>query len=316
LKRVLVTGGAGYLGSILVRELIKQNYIVWVLDGGLYGYESLKGICDHPNFESCLNMDIRDLTAMSEALVNVDHVVHLAGLVGMEATKLDSIEATEINYIATRTLAELCELREINFIFSSTCSIYGSNPGKMLTEKTKPSPQEEYAAFKLKCEKAILQEHSSPCIFRFGTLFGNSYRMRFDLVINLFIAQALNHEKLKVFGGGEQVRPFLHVKDAAAGIAFSIEKELDGIYNLISENHTLKQVAQIIAKMGTVDVELTLENPDKRDYAVSMEKFSNFGFMPKYNIPYAFNEIADQFDIEKIDYKLDKYSNVKSLKKN
>jgi nucleoside-diphosphate-sugar epimerase len=258
--------------------------------------------------------DIRDLTAVVKALKDVDAVVHLASIVGMPAANLDPRTSTEINYLATRNIAELCALYGIGtFLFSSTCSVYGAQPGKMITEKSPVSPLDVYAETKYKSEKAIYQVYEAPTVVRFGTLFGMSPRMRFDLAINLFMAKALSKEKITVFGGNQH-RPFLHVADAADALAFVLEKNLDGIYNVISENFTIMEAAERISKLTGAEIEVSNAIVDKRDYVVSAEKIRQFGFSPSRNVEHAVQEAKEAFAAGTIrNYKEPRYSNYESL---
>ncbi len=311
--RLLVTGGAGYLGSILVAELIKRGYHVRVLDNLLYGINPIKDIVNNPNFE-LVEDDIRDMRTVVKCMSDIDAVIHLASLVGEPASKLDSRTTKEINYLASRNLADLAKLYEIKkFIFASTCTVYGAQPAKKLTEKSIVKPVDLYGETKLLSEKAIFEAFKKPTILRLSTLFGLSKRMRFDLAINLFAAQASNNEKLTIFGG-DQYRPFLHVKDAAEAFILAIERNLSGIYNVVGENIKIEDAAFMVQKQIPVKVEYSKTIIDKRDYIVSGEKFNKEGFSPKRNIIETIKEIHKTFEEGKIkNYKNSIYSNYKSL---
>ena len=137
--------------------------------------------------------------------------------------------------------------------------------------------------------------NTAPTILRFGTLFGLSPRMRFDLVINLFIAKALEEKEVTVFGGN-QYRPFLHVEDAADSIIFALEKDLTGTYNVMSENFTILNAAKKIKELTNCDIQISDENEDKRNYNVSADKIKDIGFKPEKNVEYAFNQIKKAFE--------------------
>jgi nucleoside-diphosphate-sugar epimerase len=191
--------------------------------------------------------------------------------------------------------------------------VYGAQPGKVITEKSSVSPLDVYAETKYKSEKAIHQVYEAATVVRFGTLFGMSPRMRFDLAINLFMAKALNKEKITVFGGSQH-RPFLHVADAADALAFILEKNLDGIYNVISENFTIMEAAERISRLTGAEIEVSNSIVDKRDYVVSADKIKQFGFMPSRNVEYAVMEAREAFEAGKIkDYREPRYSNYESL---
>lgn len=310
---ILITGGAGYLGSILTRKLLDKGHKVRVLDDLWYGSESIQECQKNDNFE-LVKDDLRNLTTTVRAMKDVDGVIHLASIVGMPASSIEPRTSEEINYLATKNIAELCTLHKIpTYIFSSTCSIYGSQPDKLITEKSDVAPMDFYADQKYLSERAISWLNKAPTILRFGTLFGYSPRMRFDLVINLFIAQALIKNKITVFGGN-QYRPFLHVNDAAESLVFAFENDLTGTYNVISENLTILDAAKKISKLSGCEIEISHENEDKRNYKVSGEKINRMGFVPQFSIEDAFNEIKEKIEQGKIkNFNDEAYSNYKLL---
>ncbi len=290
--RVLITGGGGYLGSLVTRKLISKGYQVRVMDQLWYGKEPLNECLNNKNFE-LVQEDIRNLIATVKAMKDVDAVIHLASIVGMPASSIEPRTSEEINYLATKNIAELCQLHGIDtYIFASSCSIYGSQPDKLITEKSEIKPLDFYARSKFLSERAIGWLNRAPTIFRFGTLFGLSPRMRFDLVINLFIAQAITEGKITVHGG-EQYRPFLHVLDAANSLVFGIEHNLDGKFNIVSENLTILEAAKRISKLSGCKVEISKEITDERNYKVSADKIEQFGFTASKNIEIAYREIKE-----------------------
>jgi len=245
---------------------------------------------------------------------DVNAVIHLASIVGMPASSIEPRTSEEINYLATKNIAELCTLHNIStYIFASTCSIYGSQPDSIITEKSKVSPLDFYAKQKWVSERAISWLNRAPTIFRFGTMFGFSPRMRFDLVINLFLIQALNKKKITV-DGGEQFRPFIHVQDAAESLIFSLEHDLTGTYNVVSENYSIKQVAEQIKKLTGCEIDISSENKDVRNYKVSGAKIKQMGFKPTRNIEFTYNEMKKAVDNGLFkDYEDPKYNNYKHL---
>ena len=311
--RVLITGGAGYLGSVLSQKLLAKGYNVRVMDALWYGNESIEDLKKNENFE-LIKEDIRNLVPTVKAMIDVDAVIHLASIVGMPASSIEPRTSEEINYLATKNIAELCQLHDIEtYIFSSTCSVYGYQPNKIITEKSHVAPLDFYAKQKYLSERATGWLNRSPTIYRFGTLFGLSPRMRFDLVINLFVAQALTDGKITVFGG-KQERPFLHVSDAADSLIFGIEKNITGTYNVISENMTILQAAERIKKIIGCEIEISTENEDNRSYRVSAEKIKQVGFTPLKNLDDTIKEIKDAFSNKLLkDYNDVKYNNYKLL---
>lgn len=313
MMKILVTGGAGYLGSVLCRKLLERGYQVRVIDNLWYGKEPINELLKNHNFE-LIEGDIRNLIVTVKALKDIDGVIHLASIVGMPASNIEPKTSEEVNYLATKNIAELCQLHNINtYIFASTCSVYGYQPDQMITEKSHLNPLDFYATQKYLSERAIGWLNHAPTILRFGTLFGISPRMRFDLVINLFVAQALKEKKITVHGGN-QYRPFLHVSDAAEALIFALEKNLTGTYNVISKNYTILEVAKAVSKITGCEIEISKEIEDNRDYKVSADKLMHMGFIPKMAIEDAIKEISDTFDKKTIqDYKDNKYSNYKQL---
>jgi len=311
--QILVTGGAGYLGSTLCRSLLSKGHHVRVLDNLWYGKESIESLMKNEKFE-LIKDDMRNLITSVKALMDIDGVIHLASIVGMPASSIEPRTSEEINYLATKNIAELCTLHDIpTYIFASTCSVYGSQPDSFITEKSKVDPLDFYAKHKYYSERAINWLNRAPTILRFGTLFGESSRMRFDLVINLFIAQAILEHKITVFGGN-QFRPFLHVKDAAASLVFAIDNNLTGTYNVISENMTILDAAKRISALSGCEVNISNDNLDDRDYNVSGDKIKKMGFTPEYKIEDAYNEIKKLIEEGKIkNYQDPKYNNHKLL---
>ena len=310
--RILLTGGSGYLGSVLTRKLLTNEHHVKILDNFLFGKGSLKDIQENKKLE-LVTGDIRDLSVVGKSLKNIDAVIHLASIVGTQSAELDSKVSTEINFMATRNIAELCKIYKIKqFIFASTCSVYGAQPDRLIAENSEVDPMDSYGLSKFQSERAILQTYDYPTILRLGTLFGASHRMRFDLAINLFIAQAMNKEKLTVFGG-EQWRPFLHVDDAAEAFSFAVENKMEGTYNVVWKNLTINQMAKDVKKLIPSQVDLSKDIIDKRDYRVSGKKLERFGFKAKKDIAYAAKEFKSKILEDVENYKQDKYSNYKSF---
>jgi len=310
--RVLLTGGSGYLGSILTRKLLKKGHNVRVLDNFLFGKESLKEVNGNKKLE-LVDGDIRDLAIVSKSLKNIEVVIHLASIVGTQSSELDPKTSIEINYLSTRNIAELCKLYKIKqFVFASTCSVYGAHPDQLISENSEVNPLDSYGQSKFQSERAILQAYDYPTILRLGTLFGASHRMRFDLAINLFIAQALNKETITVFGGN-QWRPFLHVDDAAEAFSYAIEKRMEGIYNVTWKNLTITDTAKNIQKLVPTEIKISKDLVDKRDYKVTASKFEKFGFKAKKDIKFVVNEFKTKIMKDVRNYRQDKYSNYKSF---
>jgi nucleoside-diphosphate-sugar epimerase len=318
IKRVLVVGGAGYLGSVLCVRLIQKGYLVKVLDNLTYGGSGLSYLKRHPSFEF-IQGDMRDIHTVVKAVEDVDAVIHLAAIVGDKACDLNPKETIETNYFATKLLAEICKYSQINrFIFASTCSVYGASSSKRIREDSPTNPVSLYAEMKLRSEDAVLSMKDgcfSPVVFRMATLFGVSDRMRFDLVVNLLTIKAIYEKQINIFGG-DQWRPFLHVKDAADAYIKCLESPLDKvsgqIFNIGSDafNYKINQIGDLI-KIIIPETNVITEKKsiDKRDYNVCFEKSEKIlDINPVINVQNGIYEIKTEVERFK-DYKDKKYSN-------
>lgn len=323
LSRVLVIGGAGYIGSALLPKLLAKGYSVRLLDLLIYGTEPIGDVIDHPNLE-VMQADFRQVDKVVEAMRNVDAVVHLGGIVGDPACALDEELTIEVNLMATRMIAEVAKGSNVSrFIFASTCSVYGANPAT-LDERSALNPVSIYARSKIASErvlKSMAGADFGPTSLRFGTIYGLSGRTRFDLVINLLTAKAMVEGRIPVFGG-DQWRPFVHVDDAAEAIMRTLEAPLslvgDQIFNVGSDeqNYTIQQAAEIVARLvPTAELIVEGADTDPRDYRVSFGKLNRtLGFEPQWTIEQGVKQVIDAIENGNVkDYRDAKYSNVKFL---
>jgi len=319
--RILLTGGGGYIGSVLARELLKKGMNVRMLDKFLFGKESLFGISDHPNLE-VMEGDIRHIEDLAIAAKNTDAVIHLAAIVGGPACDEDPELAIQVNREATKALVEICKHRKVRrLIFASTCSVYGATKN-IANEKTKVNPLSLYAQSKVEAEKIILSRHDNklvPCILRLGTVYGLSNRMRFDLVLNILAAKAVMEREIKIYGG-EQWRPLIHVKDAANAFVACLEAEEElvnkAVFNVGSneQNFQIMELGQLVKKCvpGTEMYHLA-DAVDKRTYRVSFDKIREIlGYRTKGTPEKGVKEIKETLENGMIcDYKNEKYYNVR-----
>jgi len=327
-NKVLVVGGAGYLGSVLCRKLLEKKYFVKVLDNLTYGYQGIKELYDNPKFEF-IKGDMRDIHTVVNAVKNVDAVIHLAAIVGDPASTLNPEETIEINYFGTRMLAEICKYSQINrFIFASTCSVYGASktPNTRINENSKLNPVSLYAEMKLKSEQGILElvdENFSPTILRMATLYGLSPRMRFDLVVNTLTIKALKEKKFYIFGG-EQWRPNLHVNDASEAyikcLETPIQKVKGAVFNVGSskENYKIVDIGKTVKKLiPDANMIIDEKNVDKRNYNVLFKKIEEqLNYKTNYTIKDGILEIIDAVKKGEFqDYRDIKYSNYQFLQK-
>jgi len=323
IRSVLVIGGAGYIGSILVRKLLDRDYQVTVLDALVYGDESIRDLYDHPNFEF-IRGDLRDIETVVRALQYADAVVHLGALVGDPACALDEKLTLEINLAATRMIAEAARGFGVQrFIFASTCSVYGASD-QVLDERSALNPVSLYARTKIESERVLLglnNDRFTPIILRFGTIYGLSPRPRFDLVVNLLAAKATCEKRIAIFGG-DQWRPFIHVDDAAEAIMKCLEAPLHAIKGQIfnvgsdDQNYQIAQLGDIIKELiPHTEVVHQGQQVDPRNYRVSFGKIrKHLGFIPRYTVADGVLEVKAAIEEGRIrDYRDAHYSNYKTL---
>lgn len=299
-RRILIVGGAGYLGSVLAARLLERGYAVRILDSFLYGRRSLELIPKSPVLE-VVEGDLRNIHTCVSALDGVHAVVLLAAIVGDPASKIRPRETVETNVIAAQALAAACKLQYINrFLYASTCSVYGVGDS-LLDENAELRPVSLYARTKIASEKTILSMgdgYFAPTILRMGTLYGYSPRMRFDLVVNTMTMNAFCERKIRVFGG-RQWRPLLSVQDAAEAYILCLEADIAAVgrqvFNVGSDtqNYQVQDIARIIAEsLGNVDVHYDNKSLDVRDYRVSFQKARDvLGFCARDSVAAASRKI-------------------------
>jgi nucleoside-diphosphate-sugar epimerase len=325
IKRVLVIGGAGYIGSALLPKLLEAGYRVRLLDLLLYGTDPIQEWLTHPHLE-IMHTDFRQVEKVVQAMHDMDAVIHLGGLVGDSACALNEQLTLDINLMATRMIAEVAKGSGIgHFIFASTCSVYGASDEK-LDERSELRPVSLYARSKIASEKVLLKmadDRFAPVILRFSTIYGLSGRPRFDLVVNLLTAKAVVDNEITIFGG-DQWRPFLHVSDAAQAILLVLKSPLRLVRNQVfnvgsnEQNFTIRQVGEMIQKQVPAAAIVNKdENPDPRNYWVNFHKIDNIlGFVPEWNVEKGIGQVIEALRSGKIgDYHDARYSNVEFLKK-
>jgi nucleoside-diphosphate-sugar epimerase len=302
-QRVLVTGGAGYVGSVLVGLLLKEGYEVRVLDILMHGGEPLLPFIGDENFQF-LKGDIRKNKDLLASLDGAEYVVHLAAIVGDPASKKMPKETREINLEGTKRLVDLAKEKGAKrFISLSTCSNYGISHSDKLSDENSPlNPISLYAETKVEAEKYVLSSAGggfAPCVLRGSTVFGTSPRMRFDLTINQFVLEALRDRKLIVFAP-EMWRPYIHIRDFADVIRTCIEAPLEKVagevYNVGSNELSYKKIAiaELVKKhLPETKLEIVDKGDDLRDYRVSFEKLAKgFLFKPRRHLDYGIREIT------------------------
>jgi len=320
---VLVTGGAGYVGSHLTRMLLEKGYRVRVLDKLMFGSAGLATLLDHPNLE-LQRGDILHVEDVLCALDGAEAVIHLAGLVGDPACSHDRDATVAINYEATKVMVEISKYRGVRrFLFASTCSVYGAAEDYVLNEGSVVSPVSLYAETNLKSEDIILRSLEGTDvvrgIVRFATVYGYSERMRFDLVVNILTAKAVADRRIEIYGGS-QWRPNVHVQDAASGLACLLEapaEKINGeIFNIGSneQNYRISQLGEIVAAcVPGVEVAHRAEQTDPRSYNVSFEKVRHvLGYRTRFTVEDGIHEVQVALTDGRVkDYREDRYYNVK-----
>ena len=322
-KSVLVIGGAGYIGSGLLKKLLDKGYRVRLVDAFMFGEEPIASVAAHENLE-IVRADFRQIDKVVESMRGMDAVVHLGAIVGDPACALDEDFTIEVNLMATQMIAECAKGFGIKkFIFASTCSVYGASD-EVLNEKSQLNPVSLYARSKIACERVLLEmqdDKFKPTILRFGTVFGLSGRTRFDLVVNLLTAKAIVDGKITVFGE-DQWRPFVHVDDASLAVATALEAPLEvtggETFNVGSDegNYTLGDVGRIIQKfVPTAELIASGSDGDRRNYRVDFSKIRNLiGFKAQWTLEMGVKQVIEAFEKGKVaDYNAPQYSNVKLL---
>ncbi len=300
-QRVLVVGGAGYLGSLAVPQLLQCGYRVRVLDWLLSGAESLAAVKDHPNFELVAG-DIRQIDAVVQAMRGCHAVIHLAAIVGDPACEQNPELAVEVNRAGTRMLLAVARDAGVRrFILASTCSVYGASDA-VLEEDSPLAPLSTYARTKQDSEEMVLAAAATgfePVVLRIGTLFGLSPRMRFDLVVNLLVSRALTHRRITIYNGS-QWRPLVHVADVARSTVLFVRAPAAAVSGEVfnvgddSMNHQLAEIGAAVASQVPGTEVQHIENADRRNYRVAFAKIrSRLGFCCERRLTDGIREIHE-----------------------
>ena len=321
-RPVLVTGGAGYIGSVTVGRLLAEDRAVRVLDTMMFGDGALAPHRGSPALE-VVQGDVRDEAAVARALEGVDAVLHLAGLVGDPACALDPALTRAVNVDSTVTLASAAKKARVRrLVFASTCSVYGAAGEDWLDETSQTGPVSLYAESNLESE-ALFASHLNGdgverVMLRFATVFGVSPRMRFDLVVNLLTARALRERVLEVHGG-EQWRPQVHVDDVASALLLALDHPAapGRTYNVGSDalNLRIGELAHEIAARFP-EARLTVsEARDPRSYRVSFARIEReLGFRARHSLADGVAEIERWIGAHQdFDPAAARWSNVRTL---
>ncbi len=324
LKKVLVTGGAGYVGACLIPKLLKEGYSVTVLDLMLYGDDVFEQAVKNNKNLKLVRGDIRDQIVLADSLVGQDAVIHLACISNDPSFDLNPDLGRSINLLAFRPLVEAAQKAGVKrFIYASSSSVYGVKEVENVTEDMSLEPLTDYSRFKADCEE-ILKEYISnqwTCVtVRPATVCGYSRRQRLDVIVNILTSHAFYNRKIKVLGGAQK-RPNIHIEDMAdvyLRLLTAPHDKINGkIYNAGYENHTVDQLAEMVQKTVGPDVEIVkTETNDNRSYHISSQKIeSDIGFKPQHKIEEACADLKKAFELGLLPNAMSdaKYYNIKTM---
>lgn len=311
MANILVTGGAGYLGSIMVPDLLYEGHNVTVIDNFMYQQASLNHLCAHPSF-NVVKGDVRDKEKMLPLLKKADIIIPLAALVGAPLCKFDPVGATTINKDAIFMMLDNVS-KEQRIIMPTTNSAYGSgDDNNFCTEESPLNPMSRYAIDKVEVEKRLM-EHPNAISYRLATVFGMSPRMRIDLLVNDFVYRAF-YDGFVVLFESHFKRNYIHVRDVSRAFNHAINNHdvmKQEIYNvgLSSANVSKRELCEIIKQklpnFTIMEAEIGVD-PDQRNYIVSNEKLESTGYSPKYLLEFGVNELIKGFSM----LKNTKYGNI------
>ena len=317
---VFVTGGAGYVGSVLVPLLLEKGYKVTVLDLMIYGREVLN---DHKNLK-VVEGDIRDLELLRKLIPGHESLIHLACISNDPSFELNPSLGRSINLDSFRPLVEISKEKDIKrFIYASSSSVYGVKEEKDVHEGVALQPLTDYSKFKAKCED-ILNKYTSKdfvtVTIRPATVCGFSPRQRLDVVVNILTNLAFHKREITVFGGN-QLRPNIHIRDMAEAYLLLLrapKEKINGrVFNAGFENKTVLELAKTVKEVVGEDVNLVLsETDDNRSYHISSKKFKEeLGFETKHTIREAIEELQEAFLKGSLEDSLEneKYFNIKRM---
>lgn len=323
MKKVLVTGGAGYVGSVLVPKLLNKGHHVKVIDLFIYGEDVLNSVKDHPNLIQ-IKGDIRSRELLEKELPGYDTVIHLACISNDPSYELDPSLGKSINFDAFVELVDVSKKVGVrNFIYASTSSVYGIKDELEVTEDLPLEPITDYSKYKAKCEKVLLSEATDDFIvtvIRPSTVCGYSPRMRLDLTVNILTNHAVNKGEITVFGG-EQKRPNLHIEDMTDLYVYLLELPKEKIqrktYNVGYENYKVKDIAEMVRSVINPDIPIKITpTDDKRSYHVSSRKIKEeLGFEPKHTIEEAIADLKRAYQEGKLPNPMEdmRYYNIKTM---
>ncbi len=320
MNKIYITGGAGYVGSVLTPKLLNEGYEVTVLDLFLYGENVLE---EHENL-TIIKGDIRDAELLSKTIPGHDAVIHLACISNDPSFELDPSLGKSINLDAFEPMVKIASDSGVKrFIYASSSSVYGIKDEPNVTEDMSLEPLTDYSKFKAQCEEILNQyqtEEFTTTTIRPATVCGYGRRLRLDLTVNILTNHAINNRKITVFGGSQK-RPNIHIEDMCSAYLLMLrlpkEKIAGKIYNVGYENHKVADIAQMVKNVVGDDIEIvTSPTDDLRSYHISSQKIKDeLGFEPEHTIEDAVRDLKEAFDDGQIPNSMSdiKYFNVKLM---
>ena len=324
LRHVLGTGGAGYVGAVLVPKLLAHGYRVTVVDLYIFGEAALASVSGHPELRQ-VKADIRDRALLERELTGVNAVIHLACISNDPSFELNPALGKSINYDAFLPLVDISKDRGVRrFIYASSSSVYGIKEEEDVTEGLPLTPLTDYSKYKALCEEVLLRAQApgfTTLILRPATVCGDSPRLRLDLTVNILTNLAVNTGRIMVFGGAQK-RPNIHIEDVTDLYVQALEWDDARIagetFNAGYENHTVAALAEMVREVvgrEQVSIETTPTN-DHRSYHISSEKIKRaLGFEPRRTVEDAVRDLTQAFRAGRIPDSMDdpRYYNIKTM---
>ena len=322
-KSVLVTGGAGYVGSVLVPKLLQHGFHVKVVDLYIYGTDVLDAVKNHTGLEQ-IQGDIRDRTLLQRIIPGCDAVVHLACISNDPSFELNPSLGKTINYDAFLDLVDISKHSGVKrFIYASSSSVYGVKDDLNVSEDLPLEPLTDYSKYKALCEDVLVRAREPgfvTLILRPATVCGYSPRLRLDLSVNILTNHAVNNHRITVFGGNQK-RPNIHIQDMTDLYVLTLQlpdEKIDGkIFNAGSENYTIMQIAEMVKHVVGEEVNIvTAPTNDHRSYHISSQRIADeLGFIPRHSIRDAICDLVEAFDSGKIPNPMNdiRYYNIKTM---
>lgn len=322
---ILVTGGAGYVGSALVPQMLDAGYRVKVLDLFIYGEDVFDAVRDHPDLV-LVKGDLRNQALLRSILPGCQTVIHLACISNDPSFELNPELGKSINYDAFEPLVQISQAAGVQrFIYASSSSVYGVKDVPNVTEEMSLEPLTDYSKYKALCEEVLLRYQSptfTTVIIRPATVCGYAPRQRLDVIVNILTNHAINTGKIKIFGG-DQLRPNIHIQDMVDLYLLLLEAPAEKIagktFNAGYENHKVRELAEMVRSNVGDDVALeTVPTDDNRSYQISSAKIAReLGFTAGHTIDEAVRDLVAAFRAGKLPDSMQdpRYFNIKMMQK-